>query len=88
MLAWKRSNTMDVPFCLLALSNALARPGKPEIFNTNQGAQFTSAAFTGTLMVAGVAISTNRRGRWMDNVFIEQPRRSGANKSYGRGLWT
>ena len=76
VLAWRLSNTMDVSFCLSALEEALARFGKPEIFNTDQGSQFTSAAFTGALIKAGVAISMDGRGRWMDNVFIERLWRS------------
>jgi putative transposase len=71
-LAWRLSNTMDVSFCLAALEEALAKFGRPEIFNTDQGSQFTSAAFTGALTEAGVAISIDGRGRWMDNVFIER----------------
>jgi putative transposase len=76
VLAWRLSNTMDVAFCLAALEEALARFGKPEIFNTDQGSQFTSAAFTGMLAAAGVRISMDGRGRWMDNVFIERLWRS------------
>jgi putative transposase len=76
VLAWRLSNTMDVSFCLAALEEALARFGRPEIFNTDQGSQFTSAAFTGALAEAGVAISMDGRGRWMDNVFIERLWRS------------
>ena len=75
-LAWRLSNTMDLSFCLAALGEALARFGRPEIFNTDQGSQFTSAAFTGALAEAGVAISMDGRGRWMDNVFIERLWRS------------
>ena len=67
---------MDVSFCLAALEEALARFGRPEIFNTDQGSQFTSAAFTGALAEAGIAISMDGRGRWMDNVFIERLWRS------------
>src|SRR5262249_44943961 len=67
---------MDASFCLAALEEALARYGKPEIFNTDQGSQFTAAAFTGALMAAGVRISMDGRGRWMDNVFIERVWRS------------
>ena len=74
--AWRLSNTMDVSFCLAALEEARAKFGKPEIFNTDQGSQFTSAAFTGALAEAGVAISMDGRGRWMDNVFIERLWRS------------
>ena len=76
VLAWRLSNTMDVSFCLAALEEALAKFGKPEIFNTDQGSQFTSAAFTGALAEAGIAISMDGRGRWMDNVFIERLWRS------------
>lgn len=75
-LSWRVSNTMDVSFCLAALEDAMARHGKPEIFNTDQGAQFTSAAFTGALAAAGIKISMDGRGRWMDNVFIERLWRS------------
>jgi putative transposase len=76
VLTWRLSNTMDVSFCVAALEEALACFGKPEIFNTDQGSQFTSAAFTGTLAAAGVRISMDGRGRWMDNVFIERLWRS------------
>jgi putative transposase len=67
---------MDVSFCLAALEEALAKFGRPEIFNTDQGSQFASAAFTGALAAAGVAVSMDGRGRWMDNVFIERLWRS------------
>jgi putative transposase len=76
VLSWRLSNTMDVSFCVSALEEALARFGTPEIFNTDQGSQFTSAAFTGTLAAAGVKISMDGRGRWMDNVFVERLWRS------------
>ena len=76
VLAWRLSNTMDVAFCLAALEEALARFGRPEIFNTDQGSQFTSAAFTGALAAAKIKISMDGRGRWMDNVFIERLWRS------------
>ena len=76
VLAWRLSNTMDVSFCVAALEEALARFGQPEIFNTDQGSQFTSAAFTGALAAAGIRISMDGRGRWMDNVFIERLWRS------------
>jgi putative transposase len=76
MLSWRLSNTMDVSFCIEALEEALARFGKPEIFNTGQGSQFTSAAFTGVLEQASIQISMDGRGRWMDNVFIERLWRS------------
>ena len=76
VLAWRLSNTMDVSFCLAALDEALARFGRPEIFNTDQGSQFTSLAFTGALAAAGIRISMDGRGRWLDNVFIERLWRS------------
>ena len=76
VLAWRLSNTMDTRFCIAALDEALARHGTPEIFNTDQGAQFTSAAFTGRLEAAGIAISMDGRGRFMDNIFIERLWRS------------
>ena len=76
VLAWRLSNTMDVSFCVSALEEALARFGRPEIFNTDQGSQFTSMAFTGTLAAADIRISMDGRGRWMDNVFIERLWRS------------
>jgi putative transposase len=71
VLVWRLSNTMDTSFCLDALDDAL-RKGRPEIFNTDQGAQFTSAAFTDKLEAAGVRVSMDGRGRWLDNVFIER----------------
>ena len=76
VLAWRLSNSMDVSFCLDALDEALARFGKPEIFNTDQGSQFTSAGFTGRLEAAGIRISMDGRGRWLDNVFVERLWRS------------
>jgi putative transposase len=76
VLGWRLSNTMDVSFCVSALEEALARFGKPAIFNTDQGSQFTSVAFTGTLAAAGIKIFMDGRGRWMDNVFIERLWRS------------
>ena len=76
VLAWRLSNTMDTGCCLEALNEALARYGKPEIFNTDQGSQFTSLAFTNVLKDAGVAISMDGRGRCMDNIFIERLWRS------------
>ena len=63
---------MDADFCVTALEEAIARFGKPEIFNTDQGSQFTSFAFTNTLREADIRISMDGRGRWMDNVFIER----------------
>ena len=76
VLAWRLSNTMDVSFCVSALEEALARFGKPEIVNTDQGSQFTSVAFTGLLLAAGIKVSMDGRGRWLDNVFIERLWRS------------
>ena len=76
MLSWRVSNTLDVEFCLEALEEALARFGRPEIFNTDQGSQFTSPRFTGVLQRARVRISMDGRGCWMDNVFIERLWRS------------
>jgi len=76
VLAWRLSNTMDAGFCVAALEEALARFGRPEIFNTDQGSQFTSLAFTSVLRDAEVRISMDGRGRWMDNVFIERLWRS------------
>jgi putative transposase len=65
---------MDTRFCIDALDEALARYGAPRIFNTDQGSQFTSEAFTGRLIAAGVAISMDGRGRFLDNIFIERCR--------------
>jgi putative transposase len=76
VLAWRLSNTMDAEFCVEALKEALARFGKPEIFNTDQGSQFTSLDFTVVLRDAEIRISMDGRGRWMDNVFIERLWRS------------
>jgi putative transposase len=76
VLAWRLSNSMDVSFCLEALDEALARFGKPDIFNTDQGSQFTSTDFTGRLEAASIRISMDGRGRWLDNVFIERLWRS------------
>jgi putative transposase len=76
VLAWRLSNSMDVSFCVSALEEALARFDKPDIFNTDQGSQFTSAAFTGVLLAAGIKVSMDGRGRWLDNVFIERLWRS------------
>jgi len=76
VLSWRLSNTMTADFCVEALEEALARYGRPEIFNTDQGSQFTSSAFTEVLQAAGVAISMDGKGRWLDNVFIERLWRS------------
>lgn len=71
VLAWERSNTLEVDFCLAALERALAQ-GQPEIFNSDQGTQFTSPAFTARLEAAQVRISRDGRGRTFDNIFIER----------------
>ena len=76
VLAWRLSNTMDAGFCVEALNDALSRYGKPEIFNTDQGSQFTSFDFTGVLKDVGVTISMDGRGRCRDNIFIERLWRS------------
>ncbi|WP_139839760.1 IS3 family transposase [Oceanibacterium hippocampi] len=76
VLAWRLSNTMEADFCVAALGEAIARHGKPDIFNTDQGSQFTSSAFTATLKDAGIRISMDGRGRWIDNVFIKRLWRS------------
>jgi putative transposase len=72
VLAWRLSNTLDASFCVEALQEALARYGTPEIFNTDQGSQFTSDDFIGILESHGINISMDGKGRWMDNVFIER----------------
>ena len=76
VLAWRTSNTLTTDFCVEALQEALAKYGTPEIFNTDQGAQFTSTEFTGVLQSRGVRISMDGRGRWVDNVFVERLWRS------------
>lgn len=76
VLSWRLSNTMDSDFCVAALEDALNRYGIPEIFNTDQGSQFTSYEFTKTLRDAGVRISMDGRGRWLDNAMIERLWRS------------
>lgn len=75
-LSWRLSNTMDVSFCIDALEEAIMKFGTPEIFNTDQGAQFTSNEFTGVLEKNYIKISMDGRGRWIDNVFIERLWRS------------
>jgi putative transposase len=72
VLAWRLSNTLDPSFCTEAVEEALKNFGAPEIFNTDQGSQFTSEAFTGILSAQGIRISMDGKGRWMDNVFIER----------------
>ena len=72
VLAWRLSITMEAAFCIEALEEALAKHGRPEIFNTDQGSQFTSEAFTGVLIANTVAISMDGKGAWRDNVFVER----------------
>ncbi len=100
VLAWRLSNSMDTSFCIEALEEALQRFGPPKIFNTDQGSQFTSVDFTQVLKDAGVKISMDGKGRWMDNVFIERLWRSlkyecvylhafetGSETRHGIGSW-
>ena len=76
VLAWRVSITMEVAFCLEAVEEALARHGRPEIFNTDQGSQFTGQDFTGLLLDNAIAISMDGKGAWRDNVFVERLWRS------------
>jgi putative transposase len=76
VLSWRVSITMEASFCVAALEEALARHGKPEIFNTDQGSQFTGAAFTGVLVAHEIKISMDGKGAWRDNVFVERLWRS------------
>ena len=76
VLSWRLSITMEAAFCVETLEDALARHGKPEIFNTDQGSQFTGSAFTGVLASNAIAISMDGKGAWRDNVFIERLWRS------------
>ena len=76
VLSWRLSNTMDVQFCVDALAEAIERHGPPEIFNTDQGSQFTSHEFTSALKDHNIQISMDGKGRWVDNVFIERLWRS------------
>ncbi len=76
VLAHRLSNTMDAAFCVEAMEEAIVRYGAPEVFNTDQGAQFTSEAFTGALKEHGVRISMDGKGRWLDNVYVERLWRS------------
>jgi len=76
VLSWRVSNVMDADFCIEALNEAIDRYGAPEIFNTDQGAQFTSKAFTDVLKLHDIRISMDGKGRWIDNVFIERLWRS------------
>src|SRR3981081_3776637 len=76
VLSWRLSITMEAAFCVETLEDALARHGKPGIFNTDQGSQFTGAAFTGVLADNGIAISMDGKGAWRDNVLVERLWRS------------
>ena len=76
VLSWRVSITMEVGFCLEAVEEALARHGRPEIFNTDQGSQFTGQDFTGLLLDNAIAISMDGKGAWRDNVFVERLWRS------------
>jgi putative transposase len=76
VLAWRLSNTLGAEFCVEALEEALSRYGQPEIFNTDQGSQFTSDDFTGTLKRHAITISMDGKGRYMDNIFVERLWRS------------
>ena len=76
VLAWRLSNTLDTGFCIEALNEALRRWGTPDIFNTDQGAQFTAEDFVDVLKASGVQISMDGKGRWLDNVFVERLWRS------------
>ena len=76
LLAWRLSNTLDASFCVEALEEAIAKYGKPEIMNTDQGSQFTGSAWITTLTEADVKISMDGRGRYLDNIFIERLWRS------------
>jgi putative transposase len=76
VLSWRVSITMEAAFCVETLEDALARHGKPDIFNTDQGSQFTGSAFTGVLADNGIAISMDGKGAWRDNVFVERLWRS------------
>jgi putative transposase len=76
VLSWRTSVTLNADFCIDAVEEAIAKYGCPEIFNTDQGAQFTSAAFTGLLQDHGIAISMDGKGCWRDNIFVERLWRS------------
>jgi putative transposase len=76
VLSWRVSITMEAAFCVETLEDALAKHGRPEIFNTDQGSQFTGEAFTGVLASNGIAISMDGKGAWRDNVFVERLWRS------------
>ena len=71
VLSWRLSNSLDADFCIAALEQALGR-GRPEVFNTDQGAQYTAAAFVARVEASGAKVSMDGRGRWLDNVFVER----------------
>ena len=73
VLSWRLSNTLDTSFCIEALEEAIIKYGTPDIFNTDQGSQFTSLEFTNILTERGITISMDGQGRWRDNIFIERP---------------
>ena len=85
VLAWKLSIAMDSSFCIEALEEAIENYGRPEIFNTDQGSQFTSVAFTGRLQEESIEISMDGKGRWADNVFVE---RCGARSNTSMSICT
>src|SRR6202521_5444592 len=84
ILSHRVSITMEADFCIEALEEALAHHGRPEIFNTDQGSQFTSTVFTDVLLKADIAISMDGKGSWRDNVFVERLWRSVINQSISR----
>jgi putative transposase len=87
VLSWRLSITMEASFCVETLEEALARHGAPDIFNTDQGSQFTGQAFTGVLSGNGIAISMDGKGAWRDNVFVERLWRSVKYEEVYPGLW-
>ena len=88
VLSHRVSITMEAAFCVEALEEALARYGKPEIFNTDQGSQFTSEAFTSILIANKIAISMDGKGAWRDNVFVERIWKSGKQSNTRRSIFT
>jgi putative transposase len=86
VLTWRLSITMEVDFCIDAVEEALVKYGRPEIFNTDQSSQFTSAAFTELLLENKIAISMDGRGSWRDNVFVERLWRSVNTRKLFAGL--
>ena len=88
VLAWRLSNTMGAAFCVDAMEEAMDRHGKPEIFNADQGSQFTSFDFTQTLKHAGMRISMDGKGRWPDNVLVGRPWRSLKHERVHLHAWT